>query len=296
MAVHGRGEVFSIKELVESRKWVAGPDPTLTLVFRAIGTSFDKKVIDEALAVTAPNMVQNGFLLYRGNVEVDPIWVDQSNDEGHWKVTVHYGKPQLVDLSFDSTGGTYHIKTAIEHGKDYPDPATNPLTPNHEGVIGWDGSKAVGVDIHIPIYHFSETYLFPANLVTAIFRADIFDLTGTVNASNFRGFAPGEVLFLGASGTSDQNYKFKVDYKFAASPTLKNIWIGKTAKGVEVKVPKKLGWEYIWVEFEPVVVNHSQSGKVKAAHLEAVYLTGDFRRLHIGEGPEPNFLLEQPIG
>ena len=63
------------------------------------------------------------------------------------------------------------------------------------------GENVEGVDIAIPVYNFSETHYKSAASVSTSYRLALFRVTGTVNSSSFRGFAAGEVLFLGASGS-----------------------------------------------------------------------------------------------
>lgn len=85
-----------------------------------------------------------------------------------------------------------------------------------------------GVDIDVPVYHFSETHYLPLTcrpeqssvvakrprprrgrrhvkglpdaIVTPAYSGTQFNLTGKVNGGAFKGFAAGECLFLGAAG------------------------------------------------------------------------------------------------
>jgi len=74
-------------------------------------------------------------------------------------------------------------------------------------------------------------------------------LTGKVNLLSFREFEPGQVLFLGASG-SKSNRKagtpWEVTYQFAAQPNFLNMTVG-TITGIN-----KLGWEYMHVRYQAV--------------------------------------------
>ena len=103
---------------------------------------------------------------------------------------------------FDTTGGTRHLNRSL---------ATISITPaeatNYGGTIEVDGEGNVnGVDVTMPVMTFSETHTFAPSKVTTAYRKQLFLLTGTVNQAAFRGFAIGEVLFLGASGQKNGEF------------------------------------------------------------------------------------------
>ncbi len=54
--------------------------------------------------------------------------------------------------------------------------------------------------------------------MTGAYKSTLFFLTACVNSDGFKGFAPGEVLFLGASGTQRGQEDWEITFKFAASP------------------------------------------------------------------------------
>ena len=86
----------------------------------------------------------------------------------------------------------------------------------------WDSEGNVnGIDITMPVMNFSETHYFRASKVTTAYKKRLAELTGTVNNGKFKGYAPGEVLFLGASGSrrgkhSDDDWE--ITFRFAVSP------------------------------------------------------------------------------
>ena len=138
-----------------------------------------------------------------------------------------------------------------------------------------------GVDITVPVYSFSETHSLDPTVVTEVYKGTIFSLTGKVDSDTFRGFSPGEVLFLGAAGTrrgtgSDDDWE--ITYRFAASPNRSNIPVG------DITVPAKKGWEYLWVRYadteDPAA--HALVKQPVAAYVEKVYDEGDFSLLGIG--------------
>jgi len=76
--------------------------------------------------------------------------------------------------------------------------------------------------------------------VTPAYKTTLFALTGTVNSGAFEGFAAGEVLFLGASGSKRGEEDWEITYRFAASPNATDIQVGHIVvaakKGVGIHV------------------------------------------------------------
>lgn len=137
------------------------------------------------------------------------------------------------------------------------------------------------MDITLPVYQFSETHYLPAAVVTNPYKGALFYLTGKVNRSSFRGCAPGECLFLGASGARRQlgdQGDWEITFKFAASPNAVNLQIGAIT-GIN-----KQGWEYLWVRYEDAEDEAANVlvKKPTAVYIEKVYEDGDFSVLGIG--------------
>jgi hypothetical protein len=135
-----------------------------------------------------------------------------------------------------------------------------------------------GVDITVPVYHFSETHYFDDAVVTGAYKATLFLLTGTVNNAGFKGFSAGEVLFLGASGSKRGKEPWEVSFKFAASPNVTGLSVG------DITGIAKKGWEYLWVRYndqEDTVAKVLVKRPV-AAYVEQVYGYGNFAGLGIG--------------
>jgi len=155
---------------------------------------------------------------------------------------------------------------------------------NEKGGIGWDGHSLQGADVIVPKFEWGEThYLFwtPMNAEWA-YKKVLMDLTGKVNNGEFRGFAAGEVLFMGARGrrTPETTPYWGIDYRFAASPNLTGQTVG------DITGIAKKGWELMDVRYEeksddefeitiPVPV---------AVLIHKVYELRDFSLLTIGTG------------
>jgi hypothetical protein len=200
-----------------------------------------------------------------------------------WKVVARYEtaeydpvEPPEPVFSFDTGGGTQHITQSIQTISRHGPAATDKLG----GAIGFDGENIEGVDIAIPVYNFSETHYKSAASVSLSYRLALFRTTGTVNSSSFKGFAAGEVLFLGASGSrrgDDADDDWEITYKFAAQQNRTGISVG------EISGISKKGWEYLWVQYAPEVdTDHSQIVKKPVAvYIEKVYQDGNFGDLNI---------------
>lgn len=223
-----------------------------------------------------------------------------------WQVTIQYEKAGAEDAaqpeplkrarSFDTTGGTQHItqaaggsvtvfrgaggsSTVVTQGSErrYP-PST---APDMQEAIGVDSSSVNGVDIVSPQLQWQESYDVPDVYVTNNYIRGVSALTGTVNNASFRGFAAGEVLFLGCSGShewDDQKGRgpWSLSYRFVASPNVTAQTIGSIS-GIE-----KQGHEYLWVRYEESTSGADLIKKPKYVYVDKVYKDGDFSALGIG--------------
>ena len=212
------------------------------------------------------------------------ITLDERLNATTWKVRatfepVESGQsetPQPV-FSFDTGGGTQHITQSLQTVGLYGPQASTALG----GAIGFDGQNVAGVDITVPVYQFSESHVFSPVFVTPAYPIALMGLTGAVNSGPFRGFAPGEVLFLGASGSrrgQGIDDPWEITFKFAASPNRTGITVG-TITGIQ-----KRGWDYLWVQYGEDVDGTAKAliKRPIAVFVEQVYPFGNFAALGIG--------------
>ena len=99
------------------------------------------------------------------------------------------------------------------------------------------------MDITVPVYNFSETHYLADAAVTGSYKSTLRSLTGRVNNASFKGFAAGEVLFLGASGSKRGDDDWEITFRFAASENRSSITVG------DITGVAKKGWEYMWVRY-----------------------------------------------
>lgn len=263
----------TLTESIDSREHVTGNKPSVTMHYILEGTADDLAARNLLLANTP--LMYDG--LTRDECSLEPVFVDTTTGRGSWKCTVRYISPDFADpqvgassFSFDTSGGTQHITQSLSTIGRYPETA-----PNFEGAIGVTHESVEGVDITVPVYSFSETHYFAD--ISMAYRSTLFNLTGKVNSDSFKGMAPGDCLFLGASGTQRGTDKWEISFRFAGSPTRNNIVIGN------ITLPHKKGWEYLWVRYADSTdeQSHSLVKKPIAVYVEKVYESANFALLGI---------------
>ena len=220
---------------------------------------------------------------------LDSVEVMERINEDTWKVKAIYteddGDPnddstdeeETSSFAFDTGGGTMHRNQSLKTVLIVPNDA-----PNFNGAIEVDNEGNVnGIDVTMPVLNFTETHTMNGSRVTTAYKKSVAALTGTVNRSGFRGFAAGEVLFLGASGTKRSkkaNAPWEITFRFAVSPNQSGLSVGK------LKIASKRGWDYLWVRYADKVSDNKRNiiKEPVAAYVEQVYPEGDFGNLGLG--------------
>ena len=267
---------ITVTEKFESRRSTTGDSPSAELGYTVRGTD-DDLAARAAVESASPTTYDN---LPRQAVGLEPVGPD------HWDATVRYAPsqqsapPQTGEsvFSFDTGGGTQHITQSRATVGTYAAPGTS--APDFQGAIGVTADSVNGVDITVPVYQFSETHYLPAATVTEAYKVLLFELTGKVNTAGFKGFAAGEVLFLGASGArrgTDPQDDWEISFRFAVSPNVTGLAVGPIA-GIS-----KQGWEYLWVRYADA--QDTAAGAIVkrpvAAYVERVYDTANLGAMGI---------------
>lgn len=207
-----------------------------------------------------------------------------------------------VSISVDTTGGTEHITIA------YPDPTDGPIyrgyaarnetAPESYGAINVSGGRVNGIDVTVPTFAWSETWLWPTWYLLhgdkprmedtetddvrnppriQPYAIRLHDMTGSVNEDEFRGFKPGEVLFLGARfEASTSTTMTAVTYSFQARPNQENI------KLKDVTVTEKKGWEYLWIDYGDAVSEGVPVKFPRYVYVDQIYKEKKLDDLMIG--------------
>lgn len=244
---------------------------------------------DEALALKAvlANVSENrqDKKLVLSDVEIDERISDKA-----WRVNVTYEAENKNDddgndedpyeYTFDTGSGIKHVAVADKHIGDFAEKDETAL--DFDGAIGVDSDGNVGgVDIVMPQPGFTETVSIKKKKFTSAYKRRLIELSGTVNDRTFRGFAAGEVLFLGASAARNGGL-WRVTFRFSVSKnTDKDFKVGNIEIGV------KQGWDYLWFSYVDVEQTNEKDDVVAvvrrpiAAHIERVYRRENFSRLRI---------------
>lgn len=251
---------FSFEERPISRA-SSGKEPTITLNYVATGTQDEQYVHSYALAAT-PSIYPTIYgTLYRQDIQVEPGGFNV------FYVTVPYGKHKHATgqfrLSFDTTGGTVTIKASKETKGKYAKPGQT--APKTNGAIGVNGDNVEGTEIVIPALKLTVHFRHPHGVITLPRIKALANITGTINSTPFLTFAPGEVLFLGCSGSEGTDAETEVTYQFACSANADNLTIGEIA-GIA-----KRGWDHLWIKFSSETDAGSPVMQPQYVYVERVY-------------------------
>lgn len=187
---------------------------------------------------------------------------------------VQYGlvtprEPGTRKFSFDTGGGTQNVTQSQQTTRYAPEGGT---APDFHGAIGVTKTAVEGVEIPVPSFEFQITETFEIGVLTPGYIYTLFTLTGTTNDRQFNGFAPGELLFLGASANSQDAETVEITFKFSASPNVEGLTIG------DITGINKRGWDYLWVLYEDEE-DEDASALVKrpvAVYVERVHREGNY--------------------
>ena len=267
----------TLTERIDSREFAGG---TWSFHYTLEGTSDES--LAKALILNSTPDTYDGRVRDL-DISMAATWVDTTTGNGSWDCTVQYVTAEKVEpepgessYSFDTGGGTQHITQGLQTIATYAPPGKT--ATDHKGAIGVTKDSIEGVDITVPVYTWSETHCFTDQQVTQDYKNTLFLLTGRTNNAAFKGFAAGEVLFLGASGSKRGSGNWEITFRFAASPNKTGITIGTI-----VNVEKK-GWEYLWVEYAPAEdgASHRLAQRPVGAYVERVYEAGTLESIGIG--------------
>ena len=211
------------------------------------------------------------------NIDIEPMHQGGATDDYIWKASVRWGfdkqnsgaRSNTSSYGFNTGGGTAHFQTARYHLGDW---SNNAAASNFGGLINVADGQVAGVDVMTPNFTFEETHIHaPAT-------AAIKNCTACVNNTAFRGYAAGEVLFVGAQGSKRGNgTDWEVTYRFMVSPNQTNYTVGN------INIGTKQGWDYLWCSYKETWDASTKMIKeeIESAHLEQVYLYNDFTLLSL---------------
>lgn len=295
----------TVIEIVGSRSTEVSVDaPSQELLFKATGSDNEPEV-RQAVEAELPGVI-NITSAFFGTIPIviQSYKVDHLGS-GTWDGRATYGriKPRLIStqnshdsgssggtgggggndtqpngsliLSFDGTGGTQHIQTSKETVAKYSyDNTIQP--PSFKQAIGVGSDQVEGVDITVPVCKFKYTYNPHSSLMTGQYILSLIGMAGSTNHATWKGFAAGEVLYLGATGQERGSQDWEVSLHFLASPNQVNLSIG------DIHGIAKKGHDYLWIKYRATTDQHHHVQRPAFAYVERVYEPRDFRILGIG--------------
>ena len=222
-----------------------------------------------------------------------------------------YDPPEVTFTTIGEKQHLTHAKDTLATWSYRLDRTGQPVkVPNYGNAIGvsQDG-KIGGVDVTIPKLEFTETWRIQKRIVTPEYIKFIADNTGKMNNDKWRTFEPGELLFLGATGS--QTWRklpvtegnawgltltdWKISYSFRCSPnenikvtqsrqtpTLERAGIDFVVNEDEVEKP---GFAHAWMVWEDTLHDKDFAKRPRFLIINKIYDDFDFSELQIDAPP-----------
>jgi len=267
---------ITVTERMDSQGSTEGAVPSVMLHYSVTGSAVRNDVV-LAVAAAAPALV--GTLGGR-DFDVRPSFVDVNNPAACiWDATVRYSARPATGSSrfgFDTTGATQHISHSLATVGRYALPGLT--APDNEGAINATATGVAGITKTVPGYRWPETHYLADAYIDMAYRLRVSELTGRVNQYGFRGWDPGEVMFLGAQGGPRDEGDWELTFQFAGEKNKTGLTVG------DIKDIEKKGWEYLWVRSDTEL--DEASGMMTqlpiGVYVEQIALLDDFGDLGIG--------------
>lgn len=181
-----------------------------------------------------------------------------------------------AEFSFDITSQNTKVTSSLAVQGDFV--ASGKTIPDNGTLIGVqpDGTLE-GAEIPQMAYSFSETHYFAPAAITTAYKVALAGLVGTVNyGAPFRGFAAGEVLSTGVSGSRRGAELWQLRFAWAVLPNVNGLNVG------DVTGIAKKGWDFIeWFTEESVTATHVER-KAIGARVHRVLREGVYANFGIG--------------
>jgi len=264
------------------------------VTYLAFGTSSDVEVHDYASAFFSTNST---YTIGDYTLLIDTYTLEYLGDEAYRVKATYTQAGQEDDLqedplrrarSFETSGGTTKITQALSETRFAPAGQT---APDMNEAIGFDGERVQGIEIVIPALKWTEVYDVPDSLVTTEYIKQLAGLVGTTNNQSFRGFRPGEVLFVGCSGnqawdTERGDGPWNLSYKFVAQQNAEDL-TGSGGSDTRLTVGSitnitKKGHEYLWVRYQDETSGTNVIKQPVGVYVDQVYKSTNFALLGIG--------------
>jgi len=173
-------------------------------------------------AIDASGIPRLGSRFPDFNMIVTNIRAEAFDDDiNKWKVTVSYARPEIKDgatagrtsqVSFDTGTQTTHIIQAVT-----PTPADKSFAkggedaPLSEGLIGWDGEKAQGVDIQDGQFTFTVTRRYTNAEIDVAYILILSNFAYKTNEEPWSEWKAGEILYTGAQARNTSGSRVTIE-------------------------------------------------------------------------------------
>jgi hypothetical protein len=246
---------------------------------------------DTVLAHLVANTPANLGRLRRGDPIIRPVTVGVYEGRVTWGSTSGGSirvQPQTTDFfqSFETQRSEVLLTYSLEHIGSWGNAGgVSTLTG---GALNID-ENGVPQGVSVPTGNgiLTERGFKPVGSITTAWLRTINRNAFKVNSDNFRGFEPGEVLFLGSRGEPRiANGDYEIVSQFAISENKDAFVINAGAPtGEFINIPGKKGWHYLSVQYRDVPDASGRLRKIPdLAHIDRVYDEVSFAALDL---PEP---------
>ena len=210
-----------------------------------------------------------------GNINMVAVYDSKSEDNTSDDVD----EPEST-ISVNGGGGSSHVTEALAQTELFND---SQIKNDPKLRVGWNGKKGAdsevtGVDIIAPNCKLVITKKMRISSLTTSYIRKCLKLIGKVNASSFKGWEKGEVLFEDFSYTLPDNADKKVDVTFNFA-----VQMNESGYSYHGRTISKLGWEYVWSMTEEVKTENEGEKKTElktvSAYKAQVYPFGNFSSL-----------------
>lgn len=232
------------------------------------------------------------------------VAISERLTDNQWKIEVHYGSKRSSgggsdeedddegestaeenSVNFDCSAGTKHVTQAISQTCVYAAKGESKDSADVAAAIpiGWNGkdgseSEASGVDVSNGELRETYTKVMSKSKVTGTsWKRKVAQLVGKVNSGSFKGWAAGEVMFLGCSYSAPSNDSSRVAVSFHFAIRLNES--NATVAGQKVGDVK--GFEYLWALTDDEVMDGERKRKVKKIYKSVVCESDGFGSLGV---------------
>jgi len=178
-------------------------------------------------------------------------------------------KPQTdfeVTYRGRSTGGTQKILGS------YFTAGHRPKAPDYKGLIGYNPKTqdVEGCEIIVPVQELEIEVTYPVGYASATYINGITQLTGSVNAVQWRLWQAGSVLYQGAEFNWGGTAPTRITHHVSIQPNIFNATIAGL-KGIN-----KEGWDFLWFLTEKAPEGALPIQTAKHWYSERVYRRANF--------------------